>query len=123
MICPYCQKEALWCENKTIYGRNFGDSYMVWLCKPCGAYVGCHNNTQQPKGTLANKEMREWRIKAHAVIDPLWQTNKYKRGTVYARLKDAFGKEIHVGEADVQLCKDIIKTVPMIFTEIQQKLL
>lgn len=55
MICPYCKRPAKWVENKEIYGKNYGKSYMMWLCKPCDAYVGCHNNTKEPLGTLANK--------------------------------------------------------------------
>lgn len=117
MKCPQCNNEAIWCENKEVYGRNYGKSYMIWLCKPCGAYVGCHNNTKNPKGSMANKEMREWRIKVHAILDPLWQSGKYSRGVVYARLKDAMGKEVHVGEADVEMCKELIKTIPLIFTK------
>ncbi len=109
MICPYCKKEAIWSENKIIYGRNYGISYMCYYCKPCDAYVGCHNNTRKPLGTMANKELRGWRKKAHAVIDPLWKTNGMKRKEVYAMLKNKFGKDIHIGEADIGLCKEIIK--------------
>ena len=50
MICPYCNKEAKWCENKVIYGKNYGKSYMCYYCKDCDAYVGCHNNTKFPNG-------------------------------------------------------------------------
>lgn len=110
VICNYCGKEAKWVENKEIYGKNYGNSYMVWWCKPCDAFVGCHNNTMEPKGTLANRELREWRKKAHAHIDPLWKSGILARGQVYYRLKKALGgtKEIHVGGADIELCKKIL---------------
>ncbi len=89
---------------------------MCYYCKPCDAYVGCHNNSKKPLGTLANKELRQWRIKAHEVIDPLWgRKGHYARRTIYIRLKEAFGKEIHVGSSDIEQCKEIIKTVPQIF--------
>lgn len=117
MICPYCNKEAKWCENKERYGKNYGKSYMCYFCRDCDAYVGCHNNTRVPLGTMANAELRGWRIKVHDMIDPLWQSKKYRRGTVYARLKDAMGKEIHVGESDIETCKELLKTIPLIFKQ------
>lgn len=110
VLCQYCNKPAQWVENKEIYGRNYGKSYMMYWCKPCDAYVGCHNNTKIPKGTLANKELREWRKKAHAHIDPIWQSGELARGQVYSRLKNALGREIHIGEADVETCKAVLNT-------------
>jgi hypothetical protein len=110
VICNYCGRETKWVENKEIYGKNYGNSYMVWWCKPCDAFVGCHNNTRTPKGSLANRELREWRKKAHAHIDPIWQSGILARGQVYFRLKKALGgdKEIHVGNSDIDLCKKIL---------------
>lgn len=115
MICPYCKKEAPWVSNELRYGKRYGKSHMCYWCKECDAYVGCHNNTRNALGTMANKELRDWRMKAHNAIDPLWKSKKYSRGAVYGRLQDAFGKPVHVGEADVQMCKEIIETVPKIF--------
>ncbi len=109
MICPYCNNEAPWVENKELYGKNYGKSYMMYLCKPCNAYVGCHENTRKPLGTMTNSEGREWRKKAHAAIDPLWKSKQMSRNDVYTCLKVALGKEIHVGESDVEQCKRIIE--------------
>ena len=115
MICPYCNKEAEWVENKKIYGKNFGKSYMAWFCKECDAYVGCHNNTKRPLGTMANKELRTARIQAHEVINPLYENGKRSRNYVYKVLSDAFGEVIHIGESDIQKCEEIIKTAKLIF--------
>lgn len=106
--CPYCGKKAKYCENKEIYGKNYGKSYMCYFCEPCNAYIGCHNNTRQPLGTLANRELRQWRIKAHNHIDPIWKSGKLSRGQVYARLKYNFGRQIHIGESDLETCKKIV---------------
>lgn len=86
VICQYCNEPAEWVDNSVIYGRRFGKSYMAYYCQKDDAYVGCHNNTRKPKGTLANKELREWRIKAHAVVDPIWQSKEHSRRNVYAQL-------------------------------------
>ena len=115
MKCPYCGNEARWCDNAEVYGKRFGRSYMCYWCKPCKAYVGCHNNSRTPLGTMANKELREWRQKAHAVVDPLWKSRDYKRRTVYLRLSEAFGKQVHIAESDIQQCKEIIESVPLLF--------
>lgn len=109
IICPKCNKEAPWVENKEKYGRNYGRSYMCYYCKPCGTYVGCHNNTRKPLGTMADAELMGWRMKAHAAIDPLWKNGKMTRKKVYRMLKEKLGKEIHVGESDIETCKKIIE--------------
>lgn len=109
MNCPFCNKEAVWCENKAIYGKNYGKSYMCYWCKTCDAYVGCHNNTKKPLGTMANRELREWRKKVHAVIDPYWKLGNMKRGQVYAELKKIFGHAVHVGESDIEMCKKLVE--------------
>lgn len=114
MLCPYCNNEAKWCENKEIYGKNYGKSYMCYYCQPCDAYVGCHLNTTRPLGTLANKELRHWRVKAHESIDGLWKSGVYKRREIYRALDKLFypgkGKQhVHIGESDIEMCKQIIK--------------
>lgn len=108
VICPYCGKEAIWWDNKRIYGKNFGKSYKCYLCKDCDAYVGCHNNTKVPLGTLANKDLRNLRRQAHALFDPLWKTGKMTRKEAYKLLDDHFGREIHIGESDNAQCMAII---------------
>jgi uncharacterized protein YlaI len=109
MQCPYCHQEAEWVENKAVYGKNYGKSFMMYLCRKCDARVGCHQNTRTPLGIMANKELREWRMKAHAVVDPLWKSGELSRGEVYQILKEHFGKVIHIGETNVETCKKIIE--------------
>ena len=109
MICPYCGKEAIWCENKEVYGINYGKSYMCYFCKPCNAYVGCHTNSKTPLGTMANSELREWRKKAHQVFDPLWEQRHMRRRYLYQKMSEYFGKQIHIGEANIEECKRIIE--------------
>lgn len=111
IICPKCNKPAPWVENKEKYGRNYGKSYMCYFCKPCGTYVGCHNNTEKPLGTMADKETMEWRKKAHNVIDPLWKSGVYKRKEIYQMLSLEFRTEIHIGESNIKRCKEIIEFI------------
>jgi len=115
--CPKCNKEGEWIDNTEVYGRRYGKSYMCYYCKDHDTYVGCHNNTRQALGEMADKETRQARMRAHRVIDPLWQSGKYKRKTVYKRLSEAFGHEVHVSQADKDYCEDIIKTANLIFNK------
>lgn len=115
MICPFCDKPAEWVANEAIYGRRYGKSYMMWWCKPCDAYVGCHNNTQQPFGSMANRPMREWRKKTHALLDPIWKSGEVDRREVYRRLSKYLGYSVHVGEASVEDCKRIMEAIPKLF--------
>jgi hypothetical protein len=55
------------------------------------------------------------------VIDPLWQSGRYKRKTIYIRLKEAFGEEVHVGTSDAQRCKEIIETGEVDFSAMKPK--
>ncbi len=108
VVCPNCNKPAPWVENKEIYGRNYGKSYMCYYCKDCDFSVGCHNNTRQPLGTMIGAEHRRLRRAVHAKIDPLWQSGKIKRGHLYARLTRALGFQYHTGSADIETCKKIL---------------
>lgn len=109
MNCPYCNNLANYGPNEEWYGKRYGRSYMCYYCKPCDAYVGTHNNTSKPLGTMANKELRQFRMKVHQKIDPLWKTGKYSRRGLYSKLSKLLGHEYHTGESDVETCKKILK--------------
>lgn len=108
VICPYCKKEAEWVSNEAVYGRRWGESYMCYWCRDCDAMVGCHLNSQRPLGTLAKRDLRRMRIKAHQHIDQLWRSGRYQRSTVYRALNYVFGREIHIGESDIETCRKIL---------------
>lgn len=114
MICPYCKNPASYGANENFYGKRWGRSYMCYYCKPCGAYVGCHNNTTQPLGTMANQELRDWRKKVHVLLDPIWKSGRMKRQDVYAWLSKELGiKTYHTGETDIDMCKKVIKILEL----------
>lgn len=123
MKCNHCGKEAEWVENKEVYGKNYGDSYMIWLCRDCDAYVGCHKNTKTPKGQfLAKKDLRQARKEAHSFIDPLWKSGKMSRKRVYRYLSEAYGRQVHVGETSTpEECYGIIATAKALFKEYENK--
>ena len=108
MICPYCGNKAVWVSNAVVYGEPLGKSHMIYYCSDCGAYVGCHNNTRKPLGTMANAELRKLRIRAHNHIDKLYKNGGITRKELYKGLKLYFGKEVHVGESNKEMCMELI---------------
>ena len=118
VTCDYCGGDALLTDSAEVYdGRSFG---LIWLCRPCKAYVGCHRGTEKPLGRLANAELRGWKIKAHAAFDALWKgkmrrdqcNKKTARNAGYKWLAKALEidfADCHIGMMDVQMCKRVIE--------------
>lgn len=111
VYCPYCGNKAEYVDSVEIYGKSYG---MVYLCRPCDAYVGVHDGTDIPLGRLANWELRRWRNRAHAAFDPLWQRGRYRRrrNDAYAWLAGKMGltkEETHIAMFDVEQCKQVIQ--------------
>lgn len=116
MLCNYCNKPAVWVQNKEIYGVNYGRSYMVWLCRPCDAYVGCHSNTRRSLGTLANRRLRALRKTAKDLfidkkLGGTWKCNHTLKNSAYWWLKTKFGlreDEAHFGMFNEEMCLKVI---------------
>ena len=114
VFCPYCGKRAEFVDSAEVYhGRSYG---MIYLCRPCDAYVGCHGNGKgdSPKGRLANAELRRWKIAAHNAIDPLWKFGPFRglRNSAYAWLAEQMGlpkEKTHIGMFDVAECQQVIQ--------------
>jgi hypothetical protein len=123
VICPYCGGKAVFTTSKRVYGgRDYG---MIYLCEPCWAYCGVHEGTAKPLGRLADVELRDWKKKAHAAFDPIWQARigtksstsgrvmkkAHARGSTYKRLAALLGiegKDCHIGMFDVDRCKAVV---------------
>lgn len=118
VVCPYCGDQAVSRDSAIVYhGRSYG---LIWLCANypiCDAYVGVHGGTTKPLGRMANAELREWKKRAHEVLDELWKSRRYTRTKAYAIAADMMGypiSETHIGMFDVQECKDLIKSLHML---------
>lgn len=115
-ICPYCGGNTEYVDSSCVYGRTYG---MIYICKPCDAYVGVHKGTDKALGRLANNELRYWKKEAHAKFDPLWQrkmtkgfSKKEARGSAYKWLSEQMGLHIdltHIGMMDVEQCKRVVE--------------
>ncbi len=110
-ICPYCHEAAKLVDSAIVYGRSFGP---IWDCRPCDAYVGVHANspTHKAKGSLANRELREWRKRAHAAFDRLWQSGQMTRPAAYLLLQEKMGmnsREGHIGKFTIEQCRKVVE--------------
>lgn len=120
-ICPYCEGKTDYVDSSIVYnGKSFG---MIYLCKPCRAWVGVHEGTDNALGRLANNELREYKKRAHAAFDPIWKTksinNIWKeylpktsnREKAYIWLSKQLGikrENCHIGFFNVNICKRVI---------------
>lgn len=114
VICPYCGQPAKLTDSTHLYGgRSYG---LVWDCRPCDAYVGVHRNSPKhaPLGRLANKELRTWKMKAHAAFDPLWKSGRMSRKDAYRLMQRLLGvgkKDAHIGMFDVGQCRRLVESL------------
>ena len=117
MKCQYCGKETELVDSGVIYGKSYG---LIYRCCPCDAYVGCHPRTYKPLGTVANKELREWRKKAHSIFDPMWKAKIKRdkcsklvaRNAAYKWLAEQLNlpvEDTHIGMFNVEQCKRVIE--------------
>lgn len=115
-VCPYCSSSTQYIDSAEIYGRSYG---MVYICRPCDAYVGVHRGTDDALGRLANRELREWKKAAHAHFDPLWRKKMSQgieknvaRTSAYGWLSQQLGIDrdlTHIGMMDVEQCKAVVE--------------
>lgn len=110
-VCLECGQLAALSTSQRVYPHR-PDLWNrpMWVCA-CGAYTGCHQGTERPKGRPAGKATRAARIDAHAAFDRLWQakqaregcSKKAARGAGYKWLAASLGipkADCHIGNMD-----------------------
>lgn len=119
--CPYCAKASVLHESSAIVyrGRDYGP---IWLCvnyPECDAYVGCHPGTHKALGRLARKELRQAKMQAHSVFDPLWKRKAQIAGIskgkarrkAYRWLAEQMGipeDDCHIGMFSEEECLQVV---------------
>lgn len=84
-----------------------------WLCE-CGAYCGCHPNTEAALGHPCGPETRKARSAAHAAFDPLWKRGGMHRAKAYAWLSEATGiapARCHIGMMTADEARSVVAAV------------
>lgn len=111
-LCPYCGAPTKYIDSIEVYKtRSYG---MLYACLPCGAWVGVHHKTSADAlGRLANKELRQWKMRAHEAFDSLWRLSnrKRRRQNAYGWLANELGitrDRCHIGMFNVEQCKAVV---------------
>lgn len=133
VYCDYCGQPAQLVTGKTIYGRDFARNWF-WRCVPCGAWVGCHANSEKkrPMGRLANKELRALKRRGHDLFDPIWQAAWKHRGGAKNKIRDVAyrwlaentgieRRHCHFGEMDDTELATAIRFLELYYANLRSK--
>jgi hypothetical protein len=96
--CPYCGGTVSKTSNANLYDREYGNG-MCYMCDTCEASVGCYDDGT-PLGRLADKELKDLKMQAHAKFDPLWKDGSMKRKDAYKWLANKLRirvEDCHIG--------------------------
>lgn len=113
VLCPYCGAVAEFVGGDAVYPHR-ADLFdrRFYLCRACNAYVGTHKGTTKPLGRLANLELRDAKVAAHAAFDPLWKGQPTKaRSQAYRWLAVLLGipaSQCHIGMFNVEQCRRVV---------------
>lgn len=114
--CPYCGEATEIVNSERVYNRDFGDLLICTRYPECDSYVGCHDNSGKPKGTIANRALRKLRQQCHAKFDPLWhplpgEFRKQARVKLYRWLSEGFAipqESSHIAMLDDKQCRQLL---------------
>ena len=112
--CPYCGSPAVLRDASYVYGNNAfeGKIYVCSHYPACDSYVGVHQGTSLPKGSLANRTLRKKRIQAHQIFDQLWRKGIFSREEAYRWIGDKFclqTRQAHIGNFSNYMCDQLIQ--------------
>lgn len=130
VICNYCGKPAHLVLGPDLYPHRPDLAHVkAWRCSPCDAQVACHDGTDKPKGTLANRTVKAARQRAHSRFDGLWKNwkqaypgnlgapdvvlRRIQRDRAYRWLTVHMGaaQQVHIGEMDEAQCARVVELV------------
>lgn len=96
--CCLCASKGVLTDGQEIYPHRPDLLHKTFFkCPACpGVYVGCHPGTVEPLGLMADKKLRDLKMKAHAMFDPWWRSKKMKRHHCYGRL----AKEMNIPRSE-----------------------
>lgn len=110
LTCPDCGSEMV------LRNSRFGKFYGCSTYPACKAAHGAHPNGK-PLGIPADKETKQWRIKAHDAFDTLWKRGggvRIGRSAAYKWLQESLSmtsEQCHIGRFDIETCKRVIAAV------------
>ena len=121
LTCHYCDQPTELADSREVYGRSYG---MIYICRPCNAYVGTHKRSGKAYGVVANRELRKAKSDVHKVFDRIWMErhinriypevlkNTKNREKAYIWLSKQMGMTratCHIGMFSVDQCRQAIR--------------
>lgn len=112
--CPYCGSHTIYRSADGIYREN-SHHEMLYVCKnypACDSYVRVQRGTTIPLGTVANRELRELRTKAHWQFDKLYKCGYMSKHDAYQWLGELLcvpAKKAHIAQLGVLSCHLVIR--------------
>lgn len=113
MRCPYCGATVMLRDASFVYGKNALEE-KIYVCSnypSCDAYVGVLPHSNEPKGTLANGDLRHKRIETHRIFDEIWKKGIMSRKDAYRWMRDQLflnAKEAHIGNFSAYMCERLM---------------
>lgn len=111
--CPYCGSSVTLRDASHVHGvRGNGLLYVCDRFPRCDAYVGVHEGSSRPLGTLADRELRIWRRLAHESLDPLWRSGRMARREAYRLLQEILAvpaEHAHIAMLNLAQCRVLIR--------------
>lgn len=114
IYCPYCGSKAILRKANEIYSTKIeDDNRMLLVCKnypECDSYIKS-DKFGNPKGVMANKELRRLRTIAHDYFDEIFKNEILTRSDAYKLLSDKLRipiSETHISNFNEYRCKIVI---------------
>lgn len=110
--CPDCGAKLILKPSK--YGVFYGCE--MWQATGCKGSHSIHQDTGEPMGQPAGKEVRAARTKAHHVFDQLWKGGpiNWKRAACYTWMQEKLGltpEQAHISSFTQEQCELLIQLV------------
>lgn len=113
--CPYCGSIAVLRKAEEIYSvKSDDENRMLLVCKnypECDSYIRV-DKYGNPRGVMANKELRRLRLKAHEYFDEIFKNKILTRADAYKLLSDKLRiplSETHMSNFNEYRCKIVIE--------------
>ena len=112
--CPYCGAKAVLRPSEVVHQNRARPGQRLYVCArfpQCNAYVGAHEGTLLPMGTLANRNLRNKRILAHRAFNRLWESGTMKKWQAYKWMQAKFGlnhDQAHIAMFSELRCDQLI---------------
>lgn len=127
--CPYCGNDCDYVDSIEVYRESYG---MIYICRPCQAWVNVHKGSDQAFGFVAKSDLRDLRHQTHLLFDPLWQKKvsmgeSRRKSQIAARrwMAEFMGisiEEAHIGMMDNEQCKKLIDECKKWYLTPEQKI-